>query len=179
MAHHDARAAHLPRVGQRLPAFALPSTSGAVVRVRAYTQRQPVLLAFTHGRGRGDVGCLACAEWLRRLAGARAAVEEVGAALLIVVPEPVGWARRLQDALDLAFPPLADADGTVAAIYVPSPSAVAVYAADRYGYCLARWVATEAAELPSPDAALVPVRDAEQGDCGCGLPAWPDEERAE
>ncbi|HEX6123295.1 MAG TPA: redoxin domain-containing protein [Ktedonobacterales bacterium] len=167
----------LPRVGRPLPDFRLTDTAGGEVRLGGFRQRQPVLLAFPHGPG-----CAACAAWLGALVGARAAFDEQNAAVLIVVPGSPEAARDLRSRLDLPFRVLADAAGQTTAEFVPAVGAtggqapVALYAADRYGYCLARWLADDATGLPSPEVALVPIRDAEQEDCGCGLPAWPVEE---
>ena len=168
--------ARLPGVGKPLPDFRLADTTGKEVRLGGFRQRQPVLLAILHGPG-----CAECARWLGALAETRAAFAEQNAAVLIVVRGPAKAAREMRSQLDLPFRVLADEAGEVSALFAPQSGAhgtrppVALYAADRYGYCLARWLAGDATKLPAPEVALVPIRDAEQEDCGCGLPAWPVE----
>jgi peroxiredoxin len=168
----------LPAVGRPQPDFRLADTAGGEVHLGGFRQRQPVLLALTHGSA-----CAACAAWLSALARARAAIEEQRAVVLIVLAGSLDAATETQCALDLPFRLLADEAGVVAELFVPrmgdaaTRPLVALYAADRYGYCLARWLAEDAADLPLPEDALVPIRDAEQEDCGCGLPAWPADEQ--
>lgn len=163
-------ASTFPVVGRPLPALTLPSTAGAEVRTKGYKQRQPFLLLLTH-----DLGCAQCAAWVRALADMRSEVDEVGAAVLLVAPGDVEALRREQARLDLPFTVLADADGTKSQAFLAPDERVALYAVDRYGYVLARWGGDDANVLPAPALPLVRIRDAEQEDCGCGLPAWPEE----
>lgn len=165
-----ARGAELPYPGRPLPGFTLPETGGGTFRLGSLKQRRPVLLAFVHGSE-----CAACRTWLAGLARERAALADLDAAVLIVAPEPVAQLRQLQAQVDLPFTLLADEAGSVAAAYVPHAGHLALYAADRYLQCLAGWHAPEATGLPPLEAPLTALLAAEQEDCGCGLPAWPEE----
>ena len=157
----------LPQPGQQLPAFALPSAAGATVRLWDFKQRQPVLLALTHG-----AECPACRAWLAALARERARLDEAQAALLVLAPEPVARLRALQAELDLPFT-LLSRDAHFSAAYLPAPgTGVALYAADRYGECVGAWHAAEADALPPLDAPLADLALADQGDCECTIPAW-------
>lgn len=154
------------------PAFVLSATHGGTIRLADYRQRHPVLLALLHA-----ADCQACRSWLAALAKRRARLDELGAAVLIVMPEPIAALGALGTKLDLPFPLLSDADGAVAARYgLPSgESGVAVVALNRYGYPIGVWRADDGGALPPPDAPLDTIAFAEMEDCGCGLPAWPPE----
>ena len=153
--------------GQQLPAFALPSAAGSTVRLWDYKQRQPLLIALTHG-----ADCPACRAWLAAMARERTRLDEAQAAVLVLAPEPVERLRVLQAELDLPFTLLARDEHTAAA-YLPAPgTGVALYAADRYGECVGAWHAADADALPPLDAPLADLALADQGDCECTIPAW-------
>lgn len=163
----------VPRPGQQLPAFALPSATGATVRLWGFKQRQPLLIALTHG-----TECPACRAWLAALARERTRLDEAQAAVLVLAPEPVERFRALQAELDLPFTMLAR-DARTAAAYLSAPGeGVALYAADRYGECVGAWHAADADALPAVDAPLADLALADQGDCECTIPAWQDDNRA-
>ncbi|WIG57995.1 MAG: hypothetical protein OJF49_000740 [Ktedonobacterales bacterium] len=174
MTTSDAPRSRMPRAGQPLPHFALPSTADKTVRLWDYKQRQPVLLAFIH-----TSTCPACRAWLARLARERARLDEARAAVLVIAPDALDELRALQVALDLPFTLLADSDGMAARAYVrgaEDSGAVALYAGDRYGLCVAGWHAPDADGLPPLDAPLADFALAEQDDCACTIPAWDEEE---
>ncbi len=166
----------LPRAGQPMPTFTLTASDGTTMRLWDFKQRRPVLLAYLHGSA-----CASCRNWLAALAAEWPRFAEQGTAAVLIAPEPVERLRSLQAELRLPFPLLSDPDGTVATAYVlGEPGAgergVALYAADRYLQCLARWFADDADTLPPLEAPLIAIRDAELEDsCGCALPAWPVE----
>lgn len=166
-------AAFLPSVGRPLPALVLTSTAGDEVRTKGYKQRQPFLLLVLPALDRPD-----CERWLAELARVRVEVDEVSAAILVVAPGTVEAARTWQAAHDFPYTLLADPNRSASQRFLSTregaSAGVALYAVDRYNYVLATWVGANAEALPTPAAALVPIRDAEQEDCGCGLPAWPE-----
>ncbi len=159
----------LPRVGESLPAFALADTAGNVVRLRDFKQRRPVLLAFLRAPG-----AAASRAWLAALAHERARLDELRVAVLVIAPQPTERLRQLQIELDLPFALLADTDGATAAGYLAAGDEAqdALYAADRYNHCLARWLAADASGFPPLAKVFVEFAFAEQEDCACGLPAW-------
>lgn len=159
----------LPRVGASLPGFAQADAAGNVVRLRDLKQRRPVLLAFLR-----EPGAAASRTWLAALARERARLDELGVAVLVIAPQPIERLRQLQIELDLPFALLADADGATTAAYLAAGDEArdALYAADRYNHCLARWLAADASGFPPLAKVFVEFAFAEQGDCACGLPAW-------
>ncbi len=167
-----------PACGLIVPAFTLPSANHSLVRVRFYRQRQPVLLAFMH-----EGTCACCIQWLRSLASGAARAPETGAAILAVFPGRVAEIEPL--ALDLpGVIPLADEGGHVTSMYLPTSHfaapdveahPVGLFAIDRFGSLLARWVGSEADALPLYGTAARSIEAAELCDCGCGAPAWPVE----
>jgi peroxiredoxin len=169
---HQGASSTAPRPGEQLPAFALPSAAGAIVRLWDFKQRQPLLLAFTHG-----VDCPACRARLAQLARERARLDEAGAALLVLAPEPIERLRTLQAELALPFTLLAR-DECATAAYLPAPAGdgVVLYAADRYGECVGAWLASDANSLPALDAPLADLALADQNDCACAMPAWEDDD---
>lgn len=169
----------LPEEGYALPAFTLEGAGGRSIRLWDYKQRRPVLLAFLHA---GD--CVCCRSWLHALAERQPLLDELRVVTLVVVPEPVERLDAAQTELGSSMLLLSDADGAVAARYVPDASAaaategrgrgpMALYAADRYLHCLGRWFASDGETLPELDEPLDEIAFAAQEGCGCSLPAWP------
>lgn len=157
----------MPQPGQQLPTFALPSAAGNTVRLWDFKQRQPLLIALTHG-----ADCPACRAWLASLARERSRLDEAQAAVLVLAPEPAERLRALVAELDLPFTLLARDARTTSAYLPASGDGVALYAADRYGECLGTWHAADADALPAVDAPLADFALADQGDCECTIPAW-------
>lgn len=157
------------RVGAPLPGFALADSSGGTTRLWDFKQRRPIVLAFPH---QGE--CPLCRAWLAALAAHRAALADLDAAVLLVLPESLARAREIQAALDLPFTPLADESGATRDVY-GLEGGVGLYVADRYLHCLGAWRSPDADGLPALAEPLTLLLAAEQEDCGCGLPAWPEE----
>lgn len=161
------------RVGGPLPGFTLPNTAGGTTRLWEFKQRRPVFLAFLPGGDGTDTR-----RWLSLLTARRAALADLDAAVLLALPEPVERLRTLQAAADLPFTLLADEDGSVARMYSAGgkrAEGAVMVAADRYLQCLGVWRAPSLADLPPLEEPLTLLLAAEQEDCGCGLPAWPEE----
>ena len=166
-------ATRLPSVGRGLPTFTLGDTAGVSRRLWDYKQRRPVLLTVlrdTHNPlGRA---------WLARLAAGRRTLDDYCAAMLVIAPEPIDRLRELQSALDLPFTLLSDPAGEVVSRYLPPESAdvwLTVYLADRYLQCLGRWLVHEDGDLPALGELTASLALADQDDCACGLPAWPED----
>lgn len=166
-------AMRLPSPGCAMPTFTLDDTAGVPRRLWDYKQRRPVLLTLLRDT-RDPLG----REWLARLAAGRAALDEYCAAVLVVAPEPMARLRGLQAALDLPFILLADPEGAVVSRYLPlveSSGRLAIYLADRYLQCLGRWLIREEKDLPALGELASALKLADQDDCACGLPAWPED----
>lgn len=163
----------LPAVGRGLPTFTLRDTADVERRLWDYKQRRPVLLTVMRDT-RAGLG----REWLARLLAARRVLDERCAATLVIAPQPAERLRELQAALDLPFTLLADPDGDTTKRYLtsqPDGERLAIYLADRYLQCLGRWLVRSLADLPPLDDIAATLALADQDDCACGLPAWPEE----
>ena len=170
---------HAPRCGVLAPAFALPDATrpaeAELVRLRAWRQRRPVLLALLpSGAGEQRVA------WLRAIAARRTDLEYARAITLAIVGGDREQARALWRQADVAFPLLADATGETLAAYLGADATrPALALVNRYSVLLALLPAADATAAPDLDAALAEFAYAEQEDCACTITAWPaeDEER--
>ena len=71
---------------------------------------------------------------------------------------------------------LVDPTGDVYARWLPaSRGGVGLVLADRYGQFLRQWQAPDADGFPTLDVVFAEFAFADQEDCACGLPAWPEE----
>ena len=135
-----------------IPGFALPDTDGAIVRLVSFKQRRPVLLALLH-----RAACPDCRGWLAQLAA-------------------TGDELRLPGAL------LSDPAGETRARYLGAEAepgrsphqSVLLVAVGRYNELLAAWEASEPSGWPPLAESFATFAFAEQEDCACGLPVWPD-----
>ncbi len=162
-----------PRCGVLAPAFTLPDamrSSGAEpVRLRAWRQRRPVLLALLpEATGACSVA------WLRALADRSHDLDYARAAVVAIVGGAREAARTLWRQADVSFPILFDADGATLAAYLgANATQPALAVINRYNVLLTLLPATGDESAPDLDAALREFAFAEQEDCACGLPAWP------
>ncbi|HEX8997470.1 MAG TPA: redoxin domain-containing protein [Ktedonobacterales bacterium] len=165
-----------PRCGVLAPAFALPDVARPAdaepLRLRAWRQRRPVLLApLPAAAGEQRVA------WLRALAERGVALDEAQVVTLAVAGGDRAAARALWSRAGALFPLLSDAEGATLAAYLGSGATrPALAVIDRYSVLLALLPAPDATSGPDLDAALREFAFAEQEDCACGLPAWPEGE---
>jgi hypothetical protein len=153
-----------------LPELALPDTSGRLRSLWEFKQRHPLLLLVAPGLERDA----ATGDWLERLGTAWTELVAHDARLVVVTRAMGPQARRISDAFGAASVILLDRDGEGTRAFLPgSGPGVALYLTDRYLLCIGRWLGV--AGFPAPDALLVSLAFAEQDDCACGLPAWPEE----
>lgn len=137
-----------------------------LVRLRAWRQRRPVLLALLPTPGAAQN-----ARWLEALARRGDDLAIYGAETLAVVPGTE--ARRLLSALDVAYPLLADEDGAALRAYLGAGATLPALAViDRYSSLVALLTATSPEAAPDLDATLRELSYADQQDCACTLPAW-------
>lgn len=164
------------RCGLLAPAFALPDVGrladAELVRLRAWRQRRPVLLALLP---------LAASEqrvaWLRALTARRADLDDAQAVTLTIAEGDRATVGALWRRADTPFPLLADADGATLVAYLGADATLPALAlVDRYSVLLALLPAATADTAPDLDAALREFAFADQEDCACGLPAWQLEE---
>ncbi len=159
-----------------LPGFALPDVSGAIIRLRSFRQRRPVLLALLH-----SATCPDCHAWLSAFAPAREELDYLTVQPLLVFPDDSATLSALQHELDIPGKLLSDPGNTARDSYlrtekpsaVPAPPCVALVAVGRYNECLDAWVADEPSQWPSLAELMATFAFAEQEDCACGLPIWP------
>jgi peroxiredoxin len=164
-----------PRCGTLAPAFALPDVTrpadAAPVRLRAWRQRQPVLLALLP-----EAAGMQRIAWLRALAVRSADLDDACAVTLAVAGGACESAGSLWRQVDVTFPILADADGATLAVYLGADATrPALALVNRYNVLLALLPASDANAAPDLDAALREFAFAEQEDCACGTPIWPDD----
>lgn len=156
-----------------MPGFALPDADGAIIRLRSFRQRCPILIALPH-----SATCPDCLAWLSTLSSAREELEYLTVQPLLIFPDDSPSLSVLQRKLALPGKLLSDPCNTTRASYlrieeVPAPSSVALVAVGRYNECIDAWVADEPSQWPSLTELLATFAFAEQEDCACGLPIWP------
>ncbi|HKT37140.1 MAG TPA: redoxin domain-containing protein [Ktedonobacterales bacterium] len=159
--------------GQTMPGFALPDANAAIIRLRSYRQRRPVLIALLH-----SATCPDCLAWLSALVPAREELEYLTVQLLLIFPDDSPSLSALQHELALSGKLLSDPCSTARNRYVrseepPALPVVALVAVGRYNECLDAWVADEPSQWPSLTEIMATFAFAEQEDCACGLPIWP------
>lgn len=162
-----------PRCGVLAPAFTLPDAmrpaDAEPVKVRAWRQRRPVLLALLPA-----ATSVQSVEWLHTLANRSADLDYARAAVVAIVGGDRDAARALWRQADVSFPILYDADGAILAAYLgANATQPALAVINRYNVLLALLPAADAESAPDLDTALREFAFAEQEDCACGLPAWP------
>ena len=166
------------RCGTLAPAFALPDVArpadAPLVRLRAWRQRRPVLLALLPAAA----GAQRIA-WLRALAAQRVELEEARAVTLAIAEGERAAVADLWRQADNPFPVLADADGATLAAFLGAgwaaqPPTLALV--NRYNVLIATLPAASRDAAPDLDAALREFAYAEQEDCACTIPAWPPED---
>ena len=158
---------------QTMPGFALPDADGAIIRLRSFRQRRPILIALLH-----SVTCPDCLAWLSTLSSAREELEYLTVQPLLIFPDDSPSLSALQHKLTLPGKLLSDPCNTTRDSYLrieepPAPPRVALVAVGRYNECLDAWVADEPSQWPSLTELLATFAFAEQEDCACGLPIWP------
>ena len=165
--HDGTHGASQLRHGELLPELSLVNAAGQPVNVRRFRQRQPVLVALLH-----SAACARCANWLQILRNSQDEVDDAHVATIIVRPDvgsPLG-------SPDSTLVELEDSTGDVLARWLPAPAnGVGLVLADRYGRILRLWQAPDADGFPAMGAVLGEFAFAEQDDCACGLPVWPEE----
>lgn len=169
------------RRGALAPAFTLPDArlpKGAEpTRLRAWRQRRAVLVALLPGEAPEEERVA----WLRALAARRAELAEAQVVTLVVAEGARDAAHALWRRVDTPYPLLADADGATLASYLgaapatSAPRRPTLALVDRYSVLIGLLPPTPDGQ-PDLNAALRDLAFAEQEDCACGLPAWPEGE---
>ncbi|HEX5547964.1 MAG TPA: redoxin domain-containing protein [Ktedonobacterales bacterium] len=172
-ASSDEKSALLLQLRQTVPGFALPDATGATIRLRAFRQRRPVLLALLH-----STTCSDCRAWLPTLSAAREELEYLAVQPLLIFPDDPAALAIIQHELDIPGSLLSDPNKTTRGSYLrieepPASECVALIAIGRYNDLLDAWVADEPSHWPSLAEITATFSFAEQEDCACGLPIWP------
>ena len=160
-----------------IPGFALPDTDGAIVRLVSFKQRRPVLLALLH-----RAACPDCRGWLAQLAATGDELAYLCVQPLLIFPDSPATLRTLRDELRLPGALLSDPAGETHARYLGAEAepgrsphqSVLLVAVGRYNELLAAWEASEPSGWPPLAESFATFAFAEQEDCACGLPVWPD-----
>lgn len=161
--------------GQPMPGFSLSHTDGKTVRLTSFKQRRPVLIAILH-----STTCPNCREWLSGLVMVRDDFAALDVQPLLIFPDDPSTIGKLQATFHVPGTLLADFHGDAFAHYVGiRPMAmdrqVLLIAVNRYNVCLELWLADEPLHWPPFSELLALFAFAEQDDCACGLPVWPED----
>ena len=170
----DSKTALLIHPGESMPGFALPDTTGNIVRLKAFKQRRPLLVALLH-----SATCPDCRQWLSELASARDDLAYLDVQPLLIFPDNLATLGALQAELHLPGALLSDPRHETLSRYVGAEESFAhqpmlLVAVNRYSYCLDAWLADLPSQWPTLAELLATFAFAEQEDCACGLPIWPD-----
>ena len=156
-----------------MPGFALPDSAGNIVRLKAFKQRRPLLVALLH-----STACPDCRQWLSELVSARDELAYLDVQPLLIFPDDLATLRALQSELNLPGALLSDPRYETLSRYVGAESSTRqpalLIAVNRYSYCLDVWLADQPSQWSTLAEMLATFAFAEQEDCACGLPIWPD-----
>lgn len=157
-----------------MPGFTLPDTDGNIVRLKAFKQRRPMLIALLH-----SATCPDCRAWLSGLVAARDELVYRDVQPAIIVPDDLAALRALRTELDPPGVLLSDPQRATLARYLriedeTARRPVLLVAVGRYSECLDTWVADEPSRWPPLSEPVTTFAFAEQEDCSCGLPIWQD-----
>jgi len=100
----DAGAA-APRVGDAMPAFALPDEAGRIVTLRSVLEHGPAAISFNRGHW-----CAYCRLNVLAMAEVHAQIEAAGGKVVAIVPERQKFAASLRTEAQAPFPVLTDMD---------------------------------------------------------------------
>ena len=139
-----------------IPPLTARTPDGRSVHAWDYKQKRNLLIAFLHA------DCDACRVWLSNLTPRSADFAEHESVGLLLFSEALSRSAEL---LPSPFLAAIDASGHSQRAFlgkgVFGPAGldrVGVFVTDRYGELHAQWTARDAAELPSPDEILKPLR---------------------
>ena len=160
-----------------VPGFALPDSDGAIVRLASFKQRRPVLLALLH-----HTTCPDCRAWLARLTASSDELAYLCVQPLLIFPDDPATLQAVRAEMRLPGALLSDPAGETRARYLNSVDeparrphqSVLLVAVGRYNEMLAAWEAPEPSGWPPLAEPLATFAFAEQEDCACGLPIWPE-----
>jgi peroxiredoxin len=144
--------------GQIIPPFTLPGTDSMPHSPWDYKQREHLILLFTQSAMKSEGRGLLC-EFARTYRDFR----EEQCAILAITADPVIVNLQALENLQLPFPLLADAHGTVIQRYTRWENtqkvlAPALFLADRYGELYDFWITRHEAELPPLPELLATLR---------------------
>lgn len=160
-------------VGQVVPLFTLPDTTGHPVDVWSFKGRRNLVLFFFHGSN-----CAGCRDVLTAFASDYQSYKDLDAEVLAITRDPVAIARALAEGLRLPFPVLCDTNGEVTQRYLPFLPSIAqplagLIIADRYGAVYDESLAGSDAELPDQNEILQWLQFINIQCDECGVPEWP------
>jgi peroxiredoxin len=156
------------RMGSPAPNFRLTSLSGAVLELRQYRHRQPLVLFLMH-----DLACLVCqsrlVEFQRQVEDYRAENVE----LIAVLPASDAEAAVLVRRLGLSFVVLTDPERVVHTLYLGDSDQAGLFVLDRYNGQQIALRAQDADSLLAPADALQWAVFSETTCPECGVLEWP------
>ncbi len=93
------------RVGDTMPSFALPDSTGTILRLEDFLKNGPIVISFNRGHW-----CSYCRLELLALNEIVPQIAGFGASLVSIMPETATLTRQLRDRFSLGFPILTDID---------------------------------------------------------------------
>ncbi|WP_226579094.1 peroxiredoxin-like family protein [Acuticoccus sediminis] len=148
-------ASRAPAVGEAMPEFALPDSTGRIVTLRALLEEGPVVVSINRG-----VWCPLCRTTLAALTETEPAVRAAGARLVSISPQRAAYGEAHRHDAGAEFPMLSDVDlgyATVLGLTVPIGEELAA-CYDGFAIDLAAINGNEGVLLPIP-ATFVVGRD--------------------
>jgi peroxiredoxin len=165
-----ARTAEFPNKGVRLNDFQLPATSGKKVSLSDYRGRTNLVLVAA-----GDDSAID--SFLTSLAKQYSNIEDLEAAVLLVVQKPLEAAAWKARRLHLPYLTLIDGDGRVhkelGAMAAHGKSRVAIYITDRFGEVFGAYRFCDISRLPSVKDILAWLELINSQCPECSVSEWP------
>jgi peroxiredoxin len=94
-----------PKIGDAMPAFALPDESGSLVSLPSLLQSGPLVISFNRGHW-----CPYCRLELRSLAANHDRIKRLGANVVSIMPDSAQFTADYAKSNELPFPVLSDID---------------------------------------------------------------------
>jgi peroxiredoxin len=94
-----------PKVGEIMPAFALPDENGRLVSLKSLLDQGPAVVTFHRGHW-----CPYCRISINTLARAQPRIEALGARMVAIVPDRQPFAAEMKSDSSVKFPILSDMD---------------------------------------------------------------------
>lgn len=154
----------MPKEKHMMPSFHLESVDGKSIGPSDYKEKLNLLIYVF------DINCGPCLDFLKEASGRYDDYKELNAEILAIAEGSTDVIKDVAQKLNLQFPVLIDADGSILKQY--SLTAPAVFVADKFGE-IELMAAKEGEHLPDHDEILNTIELAEIECPECGVSTWP------